>query len=62
MPRRDWNTPKAHTQNRHHKPMKSGRHGKGHDAWLRMRKRIVAESCGYCHKPVDKKRKRTTPA
>lgn len=44
MPRHDWNRPQAHTQAPHHRRMKSGSKGKGHDHYIRMAKQRVSQA------------------
>lgn len=39
MPRRNWNTPTAHTQKPRHAKMHSGARGKGHDKKIKAGKR-----------------------
>lgn len=43
MPRHDWNRPQAHTQQPHHRRMKSAAKGKGHDHYLRLAKQHKAQ-------------------
>lgn len=53
MPRYDGNTRDA--PRRHHKPMHSGRKGKGHDWYLRLRKRggdVLNSLCPFCGFPL----------
>jgi hypothetical protein len=44
MPRHDWNRPQAHTQAPHHRRMKSGAKGKGHDHYIRAAKQEVSQA------------------
>jgi hypothetical protein len=44
MPRRDWNKVTAHTQAPHHRRMRSGAKGKGHDHYIRAAKQKVSQS------------------
>ena len=53
MPRYEGTTPSKNR--RHHKAMHSGSKGRGGDAKLKEKKRIIAEGRGYHKKPAKKK-------
>jgi hypothetical protein len=58
MPRRDWNTPSAHSRKPHHKAMNSPAHGQGHAKKRRAAKNRPDLIIGRFRKVVSQHRRR----
>jgi hypothetical protein len=55
MPRHDWNRVTAHTQKPHHRRMKSGAKGKGHDHYIRAAKQKVSQGTSQAQRAKTRK-------